>query len=365
LRILPILASALLLALSVPISASAQGPNLTLIAGQGDGVVAMNDFVSDPALGGTTARVAVGTTVTWRIDSDEPHTITFLGGMPRPDLLLPQPEDPAAPPMANPQVFFPMPPNGPWDGTSYLNSSPLGRGQEFSVTFSRPGVYPYVCMFHLPMNGTIEVVASGSAGITSQAAVDDFAATHMADAHQAQIDRLLAEQDHPVSRPNADGTKTWFVRTGTNWPYGHLDLLKFMGGDIAVGRGDTVVWFNANEGVPHTVTFLNGHERPADFVPTLPDGTVLTPEMMASMPPPDPSQPMDPAAAPRLVAGPAVFPAGGPVQDGTSLLSSGFIGYLNPAGVATYSLKFDAPGTYDYICLLHDAGGMVGTITVS
>ena len=365
-RKIPILVTALILSLALPPAAATAQDTLALWAGQGDGPVSMNGFVADPALSPGTARVAVGTTVTWTIGSDEPHTITFLAGGPRPDLLIPQPESMSLPPMANPQVFFPMPSMAPWDGSTYLNSSPLGRDQTFSVTFAKAGTYPYVCMFHLPMTGTIEVVAPGAAGITTQAAVNGYAATHMAAAHQPQVDQLLAMQDHPVGMPNGNGTTTWYVRAGTDWPYGHLDILSFLGGqNLMLGRGDTVVWYNANNGVPHTVTFLNGHDPLPDFVPTLPDGTMLTPEMMMSMPPPDPTQPMDPAMLPRLIAGPGVFPAGGPIFDPTGISNSGLIGYLNPAGVATYSLTFNSPGSFDYFCVFHEGTGMRGNVTVA
>jgi plastocyanin len=369
LRKVPIAVAALILSLTLPPSADAQGAALSLWAGQGDGAISMNGFVADPALGGTTARVAVGTTVTWTVDSDEAHTVTFLAGGSRPDLIVPQPEDPtmtSMPPMANPQAFFPVPAIGAWDGASYVNSAPMGRGQQFSMTFGKAGTYPYLCLFHLPMSGTIEVVAPGTAGITTQPAVDQLASTHMATAHEDQINQLRATQDHPVGVPNGNGGTTWYVRTGTNWPYGHVDLLQFMAAELNIRRGDTVIWFNANEGVPHTVTFLNGHERLPDFVPTLPDGTTLTLEMLMTMPPPDPSAgPPDPSMLPRLVAGPAIFPAGGPVFDPSAVHNSGFIGYLNPAGIATYSLTFNTPGTFEYLCVLHESNGMVGTVTVS
>jgi plastocyanin len=50
-----------------------------------------------------------------------------------------------------------------YDPTKYFNSGPLGGGNpagaEFSLTFDKPGTYPYFCAVHadLGMKGTIVV----------------------------------------------------------------------------------------------------------------------------------------------------------------------------------------------------------------
>jgi plastocyanin len=44
-------------------------------------------------------------------------------------------------------------------------------------------------------------------------------------------------------------------------------------------------------------------------------------------------------------------------------VNSGFIGAGLPAGT-TFSATFTKPGTYAYICALHDELGMVGTVVV-
>ena len=64
---------------------------------------------------------------------------------------------------------------------------------------------------------------------------------------------------------------------------------------------------------------------------------------------------------------PAVIaPAGGNTYSGTGFFSSGLLqGTQSPApGPRSYSLAFDQPGAYKYLCALHDEMGMVGTITV-
>ena len=58
------------------------------------------------------------TTVTWIWKTDEtPHTVTFLGGQPAPEVVVPQPQ-PSGPPKLklNPQVLAPAGDNSKWAG---------------------------------------------------------------------------------------------------------------------------------------------------------------------------------------------------------------------------------------------------------
>ena len=74
-------------------------------------------------------------------------------------------QQPNGPPvlLANPLVFPPVVPPSPYDGQTYANSGFLGEGipfgREFSLTFSQPGTYQYVCVLHedLGMSGFVVV----------------------------------------------------------------------------------------------------------------------------------------------------------------------------------------------------------------
>ncbi len=58
------------------------------------------------------------------------------------------------------------------------------------------------------------------------------------------------------------------------------------------------------------------------------------------------------------------FPFSAPTPfDGSFNLNSGFLLSIFPWG-NTFSVTFTAPGTYPYICGLHDMMGMKGTVTV-
>lgn len=358
---------------SPALAAQQAGPTLSLIAGQGEGVIGMEGFIADPALGGTTARVAEGTTVIWTSQASEIHTVTFLAGRPRPAPFIPQPEDPAGrPPMFNPDFFFPAPAPTPWDGTGFVTSGALDHGQQFAVTFGKAGKFDYVCAVHEPMTGSIEVAAAGSPGITTQAAVDQLAASHMAAVHDRQIAKIFAEKNTATWVEGPDGSTTWSIRAGTEWRYGHLNIYAFLPDNLAISQGDTVSWF-VDHPIPHTVTFSDPGAPPPDFqLIQLPDGTLVAPSELGPAPPPDPHHPggppPDPSTLPRLVLGPGGLQSkASPTHNGTGLYNSGVIGELGNESFGlskTWSLRFDEPGSYDYVCLLHEPLGMTGQITV-
>jgi plastocyanin len=349
------LVAANLVATAAPASQGAT--SLRLYAGDGSGTVSMNDFRMP------LVRVAQGATVTWIGGTDEPHTVTFIPpGMPRPELVVPQPEDPTGrPPMFNPDVFFPRPATGPWDGTTYVNSAFIEKGQEFPVTFGRQGRFEYVCMLHVPMVGVVEVVAPGSAGLTTQDEVNAYNVTRTSTVGAPQLEQILATRGALQTSPGPAGSTAYVARAGTEARYSQLDVYQFFPDQLTIQQGDMVVWFNDNPTIPHTVTFPAAGQDPPDFiVPTLPDGTVVTgppPEPPAGGPPPDPSQ------LPRLVVGPAAVPTRpSATYDGIGLYNSGFIGDLSPTGQASWGLTFDTPGTFKYLCVIHV--GMEGTIVV-
>jgi len=335
------------------------GPILRVQAGDGQGPVAVNEFLPDRF------RIVEGTTVTWTIGSDEPHTVTFLGGRTPPSLIVPQPEDPAGrAPMLNPEVFFPVPPTGPYTGTGYVNAGFLEKGEQFSLTFGASGTYPFLCLVHPQMRGEIEVVPVGSTNITSQAAVDQYVATHTATVHAAEIAEMNQTRSNPVRQVDAQGRAVWYVRAGTRSPDAHVELNLFFPDVNTISQGDTIVWYNDSPTTPHTITFPAANVDPPEFlVPTLPDGTPLTGPPPAG---PPPAGPPDPSMTPRLVLGPGSFPTHPgqlPSYDGTGLYNSGLIGDPAPpqAGSA-WSMVFNTPGTFKFICVVHP--GMEGTVVV-
>ncbi len=343
-------------------------PTLQLVAGLGDGVVAVEDFIGDPSLGLKTVRVAEGTRVSWTLGSDESHTVTFLAGQPAPAVFMLQPESPSRPPMLNPQLMFPTLPQGPWDGTTFIHSEMTQRGQETSVTFARQGKYDYLCLFHPAMTGTVEVVAAGAPGITAQSAVDAAAAVHYAQDHAGQVAEIYATRNAPTRIEGPRGTNITMVRAGTDVRWGHVDIEAFMPDNVTVQQGDTVVWY-VDHVQPHTVTFHPTDGSHPDFILIqLPDGRMIQPPPPDVPPPPEFLEMMaNPELAPRLVFGPAALRTSDPVHDGRSLYSSGMIGehpLLDIPMQKAWGLTFNAAGTFEYMCALHEQIGMKGIVTV-
>lgn len=77
--------------------------------------------------------VPVGGTLTWNNISQLPHTVTF----------------PVAGQLVAPgSPFRPAAGGASYDGSTYTNSGVMRPGGSYSLTFTAPGTYPYVCLFH-------------------------------------------------------------------------------------------------------------------------------------------------------------------------------------------------------------------------
>jgi plastocyanin len=118
-------------------------------------------------------------------------------------------------------------------------------------------------------------------------------------------------------------------------------LMRFLRNTIVVRVGDTVEWTNLDPSINHTVTF--GVE-PSDPRPA--SGNVM---------------PTSDGARQAVISSPA------------DAVNSGF---LSPApqdranlaqsspGITRFRVTFTSPGTFNYICAVHDQLGMTGTVIV-
>src|ERR671924_108857 len=99
--------------------------------GTGVSIVSGASSLTNTAYSPNPIQVSVGTTVTWTNNDSQPHTVTS-GSNAQPD--------------------------------NKFNSSPnftplLNPGQTFSFTFTQSGEYPYYCMLHPNMVGTVSVTS--------------------------------------------------------------------------------------------------------------------------------------------------------------------------------------------------------------
>lgn len=105
--------------------------------------------------------ISAGESVTWRIrDPFEIHTVTFLGGEKRPDFVVVEPQKQGPPKLLlNPKVGAPTA-TKTYDGMGFVNSGvlyppgiPGNPPNSFTLTFTKPGRYEYICAIHMPVEG--------------------------------------------------------------------------------------------------------------------------------------------------------------------------------------------------------------------
>ena len=294
------------------------------------------------------------------------HTVTFPSGEEVPKLFVleaadgtpmasasPEANGPRA--ILNPAAAFPA--GGPdYDGTGYVNSGlPLDpSAPPFTLTFTTPGTYEYLCLVHpAVMKARVIVQEQGAERPHDQAAYDQMAAEQ--EAALVERGRSLIERHGTAASPAAGaGAAVHEVLAGAG--EGQVQVLRFLPGELTIKAGDTVRWTNPTETEPHMVTFLGGEPLPEFILPEPGEG-----------------------GPPTLVFNPALTsPAGGPTYGGTGYANSGVLGRELPEFPeafprnATFELTFDTDGEHRYYCAFHAGGpdespteAMTGRITVS
>ncbi len=291
--------------------------------------------------------------IRWTIASTEIHTVTFLipPPPPPPPGQLGQVRNPLFGPVFGVQVGCPgtTPDGASFDGSQCVNSGVMGTfdaihgPQTYSVKFPKPGNFKFVCFVHFDMTGTVHVLDPSQALPYDQ----DFYN------REAQTDAaaLIAEAASLTSRglsEDNDGGPAVKVTAGvgeivTTSGAGSQTaaLFRFLREAIVVRVGDTVEWTNLDPSTPHTVTF--GTE-PADPRPPSANATPASDGAMQAVI----SSPTD-----RVNSGLLTLA----FQDRPNLGQSAL-------GITRFRVTFKSPGTFNYICALHDNLGMKGTVIV-
>ena len=271
-----------------------------------------------------------GDSITWTFPTDERHTVTFLmPGQIRPRF---QNGCPGS-----------TPDGSSYDGTACVNSGVLMDGQTYTVTFPLPGNFKLTCLVHVYMTGVVHVLDPAEPLPHDQTFYDQEA-----DAERSELlsdaSRLAGRGEGIVRRTSDTGVAAGIseVVATTGGGVHTSSVMRFLRDQIVVHVGDTVEWTNLAPGVNHTVTF--GAEPEDPFAPK--SFNVTT----------------DADGALHAVIG-------SPTDD----VHSGLFGpapgeRVNvaqaPPGVTRFRVTFTAPGTFHYICTLHDTQGMVGTVMV-
>lgn len=273
--------------------------------------------------------INVGDTVTWSLDSTEFHDVLFTAGAPIPEFVQPGPDGVFINPIAG------LPQGGSsYDGSTMTGSGLLNKGQSWSLTFTAAGTYPYYCVIHPGMVGSVQVVPSGQSADT-QAGINNR--------RTAQVNNDIATKGVPTIMGNqgelsTDGATAGIVAGAQS---GQADIQRFFPPQVVIHSGDSLSWIWKTEDTPHTVTFLGGRPMP----------DVVVPQPQAGGPP-------------RLQLNPIVLAPSGAATgwDGTGYLNSGFLQPMPGQPAPSFTVRFTTPGSYDYLCILHE--GMVGTVVV-
>lgn len=145
-------AVALFAGVQVVTKASAQPTEKTWYVSIGG---SLPSYSTDEAFGFYPHMIVIdaGDTVVWTVTSAEDHTVTFFSGKPSFNGL-------------SPIAVFPIPcsqsaPNV-YNGSEVCSSGLLVQGDQYSLTFTTPGVYVYTCVLHPGMQGVVVVQPKGA-----------------------------------------------------------------------------------------------------------------------------------------------------------------------------------------------------------
>jgi plastocyanin len=299
--------------------------------------------------------IYAGDSITFKFaPKHEIHTVTFLqNGQVRP--LFAGPPPPPPPPVGCDGVnseHETQPSGSSYGGTgatspnlACVNSGPMTDGATYTVTFPTPGNYKMVCLVHADMNGVVHVLQNTESGEPFYAASLPYEQSDYDAQARDEARDLLNRSITPAEEANDfSPMENVVLMTGelsaTAGGRQYVSLVRFIPGTIRIHAGETVEWINTDPTEPHTVTFGTEPPNPQTVVNATvgPDGA-----LEATI-----NSPTDSVSSGFLQAAP---------QDRSFLPQSA-------PGVTRLRIKFSHPGTYHYICALHDVDGMLGTVVV-
>src|SRR5215813_3206961 len=274
-----------------------------------------------------------GDSITWRFEAGEIHTITLLATSPTAQVR-PAFSDGCPGFSSDPASF---------DGSACVSTPPLVTGATFTVMFPAVGNFKLVCLVHPDMTGVVHVLELSKPLPHTQNFYDEQAEAQ-ARALLSDADREGDDEEH--SAHHHSGEHQVIVGGGeisTN-PGGAstLSIMRFIGHTVVIHAGQTVEWGSDDPEDPHTITF--GAEPAGDPFPPSANVTLDADGARHAVI----NSPSDSAHSGFIFAAP---------QERSGLMQS-------PPSITRFRVTFIHPGTYPYICALHDNLGMKGKVIV-
>jgi plastocyanin len=288
--------------------------------------------------------VHAGDSIRWTFPTHERHTVTFLkSGQTRP---------PGFGPVFGVPVGCPglTPTGSSFDGSACVTSgillmdeTPDATAPTYSVSFPTPGNFKLVCLIHMDMTGVVHVLDVSETLPHDQAFYDREATREQVVllANAARLRNVGKPGDDQPDDSNKVAAGIGEVVTITGAGSQTASLMRFGRNQIDVLVGDTVEWTSLDPSINHTVTFgvePSDPRKPSTTVSTTTDGARYA--VIGS--------PFDSVNSGFLSPAP---------QDRANLAQSA-------PGATRFRVTFTAPGTFNYICALHDEQGMTGTVVV-
>ena len=336
-------------------------------------------------------------TITWKLATDEAHTVTFL--------YQPTPATAGVPPYpaaqqrpsnavgctayggamsASGSSYDPSGTNGlqcVHSGAAASGGALAAYGDTFAVKFPAQGNFKFTCLIHASMNGTVHVLAAAAALPYNQLGYDLLSISQLANITSNLVPDLLF-----ANGSNRIYTTGKLVATGGGWQYGSLfRFVDSLGRVITkknpyiVHLGQTVEFTNLDPAEPHTITFGCPTDDPdcpvssgaGTFIDTNgASGTAADGARFAVM-----NGPFDPADEGNRDAGSVDQLNSGLLASGAQDRATGVsplsgtpgtsvaLGQVAPA-LDRFRVTFNTLGSYRFICMLHDEIGMVGWVKV-
>lgn len=270
--------------------------------------------------------IDAGDTITFHIPNgqySDAHTVSFV---------------PQGQPVPNPGDPNNLNPSGGTtvDGTTFVNSGILVGGQTFALTFTKPGNYRILCLFHEPaMVMSVRVQSAGTPYPHNAAYYANLGA-------QDQTEDLAKGLQSISTFPFSNGGTTFAAGIDpglVTLPPPDVTVLRFLNsnqssqlvsaGRIKIKAGTTLTFVNETSNEPHTVTIALAGQT--------------------DLPAEGPDQNVNGVLAPGVN-----------IFDGSQSMNSGSF-----FGGQSFAVTFTKPGSYLYGCLYHDNSGMVGRIVVT